>query len=462
MWFAISVYSPAKEHFVALFDVITDRKQAEETRQASYRFLQIAYSHTDIPKLLEEFTREIKNYTGCAAVGIRILDEAGNIPYQAYDGFSRSFFERESPLSIKSDECMCINVIKGDTDPRLPFYTEGGSFYMNGTTRFLATVSEEEKGQTRNVCNEVGYESVALVPIRLKERMLGLIHVADPREGMVPLKTVELLEKEGMQLGTAILRRQAEEEVQRLNAELEKRVVERTNQLEATNKELEAFSYSVSHDLRAPLRSIDGFSLALLEDYIDRLDETGKDYFRRIRSATQRMSELIDGLLILSRLTRAEMKRETVDLSGMTKHLSVELQNRQPDRPVEFVIAEGVTAQGDAVMLRVALQNLLGNAWKFTRKHPTARIEFGVMEGDGQEATDKRQTIFYVRDDGAGFDMAYSDKLFGAFQRLHANVDFPGIGIGLTTVRRIIHRHGGRIWAEGEVEKGATFFFTLP
>ena len=303
---------------------------------------------------------------------------------------------------------------------------------------------------------------MALVPIRLKERILGLIHVADPREGMVPLKTVELLEKEGMQLGTAILRRQAEEEVQRLNAELEKRVVERTNQLEATNKELEAFSYSVSHDLRAPLRSIDGFSLALLEDHIDRLDETGKDYFRRIRSATQRMSELIDGLLILSRLTRAEIKRETVDLSGMTKHLSVELQNRQPDRPVEFVIAEGATAQGDAVMLRVALQNLLGNAWKFTRKHPTARIEFGVMEGDGQEVTDKRQTIFYVRDDGAGFDMVYSDKLFGAFQRLHANVDFPGIGIGLSTVRRIIHRHGGRIWAEGEVEKGATFFFTLP
>jgi signal transduction histidine kinase len=246
-------------------------------------------------------------------------------------------------------------------------------------------------------------------------------------------------------------RKRTEEEIQKLNQDLQERTTE-----------LEAFSYSVSHDLRAPLRSIDGFSMALLEDYVDRLDETGKDYFRRIRTATQRMSELIDGLLILSRLTREEIKREAIDLSGITKHLSAGLQDRPPDRPVEFVITEGATAQGDAVMLRVVMENLLGNAWKFTRNHPSARIEFGMMEGNGQEATDKRETIFYVRDDGAGFDMAYSDKLFGLFQRLHSNGDFPGIGIGLTTVRRIIHRHGGRIWAKGEVEKGATFYFTLP
>jgi PAS domain S-box-containing protein len=280
----------------------------------------------------------------------------------------------------------------------------------------------------------------------------------------VELRTYLLRNKQGTPSGMwgfirdITERKRAEDEIQKLNTKNEQRLVELT----ALNKELEAFSYSVSHDLRAPLRSIDGFSLALLEDYIDRLDETGKDYFRRIRSATQRMSELIDGLLILSRLTRAEMKWETVDLSDMAQHLSIELQDKQPDHPLEFVIVEGATTKGDAVMLRVVIENLLGNAWKFTRKHPTARIEFGMMEGDGQEPTDKRQTIFYVRDDGAGFDMAYSDKLFGAFQRLHSNVDFPGIGIGLTTVQRIIHRHGGRIWAEGELEKGATFYFTLP
>jgi light-regulated signal transduction histidine kinase (bacteriophytochrome) len=246
-------------------------------------------------------------------------------------------------------------------------------------------------------------------------------------------------------------------ELGKLNTELE----ERTAELRTTNKELEAFSYSVSHDLRAPLRSIDGFSLALLEDYADQLDETGRDYFRRIRSAAQKMSQLIDGMLNLSRLTIGEMKQENVDLTDVARSIAAELRKRQPDRQVEFAIAEGIAGDGDAVMLRVALENLLGNAWKFTRKHPTARIEFGVMEGDRQEATGNGHTIFYVRDDGAGFNMAYSEKLFGAFQRLHTTTDFPGIGIGLTTVQRIIHRHGGRVWAEGEVEKGATFYFTL-
>ncbi|OGP89488.1 MAG: hypothetical protein A2156_11115 [Deltaproteobacteria bacterium RBG_16_48_10] len=209
-WFELRIY-PVPEGIVILSIDISERKRAEEALQASYRFLQIAYSGAEISSLFEEFIKEIKNYTGCAAVGIRILDEEGNIPYQTYKGFSQSFFELESPLSIKTDQCMCINVIKGDVDPKLPFYTAGGSFYMNGTTRFLATVSEEEKGQTRNVCNQVGYESVALVPIRMKDRVLGLIHVADVREDMVPLNIVEVLEKAGMQLGTAILRKQAEE-----------------------------------------------------------------------------------------------------------------------------------------------------------------------------------------------------------------------------------------------------------
>src|SRR3990172_979534 len=204
MWFSVSVYSPEKEYFVALFDVITERKRAEEGLRISYRLLQIALSQTDLAQLLLECIKEIKNYTGCAAVGIRILDEKGKIPYQAYDGFSRSFFELESPLSIHDDTCMCINVIKGTTDPKLPFYTEGGSFYMNGTTRFLATVSADEKGETRNVCNQVGYESVALVPIRFNDPILGLIHIADPRENMVPLRKVEALEKVGMQLGTTV------------------------------------------------------------------------------------------------------------------------------------------------------------------------------------------------------------------------------------------------------------------
>ena len=234
----------------------------------------------------------------------------------------------------------------------------------------------------------------------------------------------------------------------------ERSLQQRTAELEAANKELEAFSYSVSHDLRAPLRGIDGFSLALLEDYADQLDERGRAYLLRVRAGAQKMAELINAMLNLSRLTRGELKRKTVDLSKLVKVIAADLQKRQPERQVEFIIAEGATVDGDGEMLRVVLENLLGNAWKFTGNHPTARIEFGLTVKSGK-------SVYFVRDDGAGFDMEYADKLFGAFQRLHRTTEFPGIGIGLATIQRIIHRHGGMVWAEGEVEQGATFYFTL-
>ncbi|MCE9550277.1 MAG: hypothetical protein K8R50_04635 [Betaproteobacteria bacterium] len=243
--------------------------------------------------------------------------------------------------------------------------------------------------------------------------------------------------------------------LRRVSVELEDQVELRTTQLAAANQELEAFSYSVSHDLRAPLRSIDGFSRALLDDYSAQLDEVGKDYLQRVRAATQRMGQLIDDMLNLSRVTRSEMNFETVNLSMLAQTVADELQQAQPERRVEFVCMQGMTVRGDAHLLKIALENLLGNAWKFTSKREQACIEIGVTHKVGA-------SVYFIRDNGAGFDMAYVGKLFAAFQRLHAMAEFPGTGIGLATVQRIIHRHGGRVWAEGEPGKGATFYFTLP
>jgi len=250
-------------------------------------------------------------------------------------------------------------------------------------------------------------------------------------------------------------RKRAEQALKRAHDELEQRVAERTSQLATANKELESFSYSVSHDLRAPLRSMDGFSLALLEDYADKLDESGKDYLRRVRAGCERMGSLIDDLLQLSRLTRGVMRRETVNLSAMAESIAKELQQADPERQVQFAITPEVIANGDSALLQVVIDNLLGNAWKFTGKAQDARIEFGVFQ-------DKGPPVYFVKDSGVGFDMAYADKLFGTFQRLHKSTEFEGSGIGLATVQRIIHRHGGRVWAEGVVDNGATFYFTLP
>lgn len=242
------------------------------------------------------------------------------------------------------------------------------------------------------------------------------------------------------------------EEIQALNVTLEERVRQRTAELENTNKELEAFSYSVSHDLRAPLRTIDGFSLALEEDYAEAVDATGRDYISRVRAGVQRMGMLIDALLQLSRVTRAEIAREEVDLTAMVEAVAANVKEENPGRTLEIAIDRGMAVNADPKLLRVAIENLLGNAAKFTGKVASPTIHFGW---------DAAQTAFFITDNGAGFDMHYADKLFGAFNRLHGDKDFKGSGIGLATVARVIARHHGRIWALGEADKGATFFFTV-
>jgi light-regulated signal transduction histidine kinase (bacteriophytochrome) len=245
-------------------------------------------------------------------------------------------------------------------------------------------------------------------------------------------------------------REKAEMEVRKLNDDLRNHVV----QLEESNKELDAFSYSVSHDLRSPLRSIDGFSLALLEDYGNKLDSDGRDYLERVRGATQRMSQLIDDLLKLSRIARFEMKRERVDLGSLANTIAQRLRQNHPERSVNFVMADGLIAYGDERLLTIALENLFANAWKFSETRPGTVIELGAILQSGT-------VVYFVKDNGVGFDMAYADKLFNPFQRLHRQAEFAGTGIGLATVKRIINRHRGRVWIESKMNEGTTVFFTL-
>jgi PAS domain S-box-containing protein len=277
----------------------------------------------------------------------------------------------------------------------------------------------------------------------------------DGRQFPIEISTKPLMAEKGLLVTSAIRdiseRKRAEQHIAELNKELQSRAAE----LETANRELEAFSYSVSHDLRSPLNNIDGFSQILVDEYANCLDADGRDYVKRLRASCQHMEEIIDALLALSNMARHELVLDQVDLSAQARTIAEEFKQKNPDRLVDWVVADGLTAQGDARLLRVVLENLLGNAWKFTAKRAGARIEFGAMPQVNGQRT------FFVRDDGAGFDMGRAGQLFTPFKRLHDQSQFRGTGVGLATVQRVIQRHRGRIWAEGAVDHGATFCFTL-
>jgi PAS domain S-box-containing protein len=441
---------------LAVMDV-TERKQRESRQLLVSEILGILNDSSKTENIINSILALIQKETGFEAVGIR-LKSGDDYTYFAQSGFTHDFLATENTLTERdknggvcrdkdgsiSLECTCGLVLSGKTDPANPLFTPGGSAWTNDSLSILNIPAEQDpRRHPRNRCIHEGFRSIALIPIRADRDIVGLLQLNDRRKDCFTLERVQFFEGLTASIGVALMRKQAEEALQRYSSELE-----------AVNKELEAFSSSVSHDLRAPLRTLDGFSQAVLQDYGNKLDETGRDYLNRIRTASQTMAQLIDDMLKLSRITRSDMNLGEVKLSDLAMSIANELKTAQPDRELELIIQPDVKVNGDKRLLEIALRNLLENSWKYTGKRPRSRIEFGVKNHDSKP-------VYFVADNGVGFDMKYADKLFQPFRRMHSDREFQGTGIGLATTQRVILRHGGHIWAESEVGKGTVFYFTL-
>jgi PAS domain S-box-containing protein len=443
---------------------ITETKQFESFQKLTSEVLGILNNSAEIGDSIDSILSLIQKGTGIEAAGIR-LSKGGGFPYFTQNGFTKDFLLTENTLGLRDNEgdicrdkdgnvsleCTCGLVLSGKTDPSNPLFTTAGSAWTNDALPILDIPADQDpRLHPRNRCIHDGFRSIALIPIRADGKIIGLLQLNDRKKNCFTIELINYLEGLTSSIGVALLRKQAEDKINILNTAL----AQHSTELEAVNKELESFSYSISHDLKAPLRSIRGFSDILLEDYSNKLDTQGQDYLHRIRTSSQSMSQLIDDILNLSRITGAGIQLEKVDLSRLAEEVVKELKKLQPDRRIEFVITPGLAAYGDKHLLKLVFDNLLGNAFKFTGKRTRGKIEFGVTEVNGEQA-------YFVKDNGAGFDNEYAGKLFNIFQRLHTQEEFPGTGIGLASVQNIIRRLGGKVWAEGEKGKGATFYFTL-
>jgi PAS domain S-box-containing protein len=436
------------ERVVAIAEDITDRKQSEAALEERIRFetlfsdMSTTFLNAPIKEVPQAVVKSLQQIVEFLEV------DRGSLFQYAPD---QEAFRVELSYAVPGVE----SALPALTARDFPWYLER---LQRGETVVYEHVEDAPAAAASEMefSRKAGLRSMISLPLAIRGKIWGAItFVAFRRACAWPPEIVARLRLVGEMLANALERKRAEEEISRFNSELEGRIHERTAQLEAANKELESFAFSVSHDLRAPLRSIQGFSLVLEEDAASKLNAPERDELRRIRKAAQQMEAFIESLLGLARLSRETLRIQPVDLSRMARSIAADLQQAEPERRVEWEIADGLNARADEQLLQAVLANLLGNAWKFSARCPVACIRFSTAaQPDGSQA-------FLISDNGAGFDMRYADRLFAVFQRLHSPEEFPGTGIGLASVQRIIHRHGGRVWAEAEKDKGATFYFTL-
>jgi len=454
----------------ALLSVIEDQKTAQEALRESHRLLQRRADELTTIYNAARRLQQLYSPDALAQELIHLLEDTLHYEFGSVLLIDEATNELK-PFAV-SDQGQGLAFIQADKAYIASHHIAVGQ----GITGYVAQTGQTVRAgdvrlDKRYYAVREGILSELCVPLRVGDRIIGVLNVKAAQLDAYTESDQRVLETIASQVALAIQQAQLHEQVQRYAAEQEQRVQERTIQLQAANRELEAFAYSISHDLRAPLRALDGFSAALLARYADQLDEQGRHWLDRIQKASQRMGQLIGDLLNLSRVTRAEFNRQPVDLAELAREIAADLQSRDPQRQIEFDITETLPAQGDPRLLRIALQNLLENAWKFTGPCDRPRIEVGQAPGNAlSQPPDAHPTpdsgppaspIFFVRDNGVGFDMAYADKLFAPFQRLHSESEFAGTGIGLVTVQRIVMRHGGRIWPKARVNGGATFYFTL-
>ena len=467
-WFDLSIQPVPEGVFILSFD-ITERKKAESYDRLTREVLDHLNNYEDSEAMVRAIIKSIKVSTDIEAIGIR-LRQGEDYPYYQTSGFGDDFVELERYLCSydkngnlrrnKSGdpllECMCGNILCGRVNTAKSFFTEGGSFRSNNTTLLLeSTTNEDRLARTRNRCNSAGYESVALVPIKNGQEIIGLLQLNDHRKNRFSYETIPFFERLASNIGIAITRNMALDEIRNMNRELENRVNERTNQLKLSNKELEAFAYSVSHDLRAPLRGIHGFTQILVEDYAVNLDDEAKRICSVIQDNTRKMGQLIDDLLSFSRLNRSELRKSGIEMTPLVRSVYQELTNSEMRKTIDFTLNDLSDGFGDLRMLKQVWVNLISNAIKFSGKKKQPAIEIGSSK-------DHDSVTYWVKDNGSGFDMKYADKLFGVFQRLHSENEFSGTGVGLAIVQRIVQRHGGQVSAEAKKGEGAKFYFTLP